>query len=208
MIGVRLESVSDPFTEDDPGLLVSAMQALLRMESMGLLTSDVARLDRSAVREMATVASRTGIATADAARVLGARRMSPETVRGFLDAVTDALDASPMPETELASLLQLFDHERLAQLLGSSESSLRRYVVGARRAPDDLAARAHFLSLVVAYLRGAYNDIGVRRWFDRPRAHLDGKTPAQMLRKGWTPESASAGRVRDLARSLLASPAT
>ena len=30
-------------------------------------------------------------------------------------------------------------------------------------------------------LAGAYNDIGVRRWFERQRTRLDGNTPAQAL---------------------------
>lgn len=208
MVEVRVGSVSDPFATDDPALVVSAMETLLRLEAMGLLTSDVGRLDRSTLIDIAEAAARAGIAQTEAARLMSARHLDPAMVRAFLDGLSDSLRESPMPGTELVSLLGLFDHDELAGLLGSSESSLRRYASGARRPPDDLAARAHFLSLVVGYLRGAYNDIGVRRWFGRPRTPLGGKTPAQVLRKGWSPDSVAAGRVLDLARTLTASPAT
>jgi len=194
--------------EDDPALLGSAMEALLRLDAMGLLAANVAQLDRSTLVQIAKVAAGAGIAVTDAAVLMGAQDLDPATVRALLDRVSDALRESPMPQTELVSLLGLLDHDALARLLGASESSLRRYASGARRPPDEVAARAHFLSIVVGYLRGAYNDIGMRRWFDRPRTQLGGRTPAQVLRKGWSPDSAAARRVFDLARALTASPAT
>jgi S1-C subfamily serine protease len=55
----------------------------------------------------------------------------------------------------------------LGRLLGISPSSVRRYRGAARTTPDDVAGRLHFLSLVVADLSRAYNDIGVRQWFNR-----------------------------------------
>ena len=70
--------------------------------------------------------------------------------------------------------------------------------------PEDLAVRLRFLALVVDDLLGAYNEIGVRRWFDRPRALLDGRTPAGLLLPGWRPEDGNPRRVQDLARSLVA----
>jgi len=184
------------------------MEALLRLDAMGLLAANVGQLDRSTLVQIAKVAAGAGIAVTDAAVLMGAQDLDPATVRALLDRVSDALRESPMPQTELVSLLGLFDHDALARLLGASESSLRRYASGARRPPDEVAARAHFLSIVVGYLRGAYNDIGMRRWFDRPRTQLGGRTPAQVLRKGWSPDSAGASRVFDLARALTASPAT
>ena len=115
---------------------------------------------------------------------------------------------SPMSEPELAALLEPFPHDELGTLLGASGSSRRRYASGARRPPDDIAARAHHLSIVIGYLRGAYDDIGVRRWFHRRRTLLDGRAPGQLLRGTWTPDSEGARRVLDLARSLTASLAT
>ena len=69
--------------------------------------------------------------------------------------------------------------------------------------PDDVAARLHFLALVISDLAGAYNEIGVRRWFHRERSLLDGKTPGTLLSGDWNPEDEGPQRVRDLARSLV-----
>ncbi len=208
MVKVRIDAVSDPFTLEDADLVSSAMDALLFMESMGLLSADVERLDRDTLLDIAETAARAGIAQTDAARLMSEKDLDPATIRAFLERLGDSLRESPMPELELASLLDLFPHDELGTLLGASESSLRRYASGARRPPDAIAARAHYLSLVVGYLRGAYNDIGVRRWFQRRRTTLDGRTPAQLLRGKWTPDSEGAQRVRDLARALTSSPAT
>jgi hypothetical protein len=71
-----------------------------------------------------------------------------------------------------------------------------------------VAARLHFLARVVAELKGAYNDIGVRRWFGRKRTALRGKSPAQILNGDWIPENRNAQKVLDLARSLAFSAAT
>lgn len=208
MPSVRIDAVSDPFTLEDADLISSAMDALFFMESMGLLSADVDRLDRSTLLDIAETAARAGIAQTDAARLMSEKVLDPGTVRTFLERLGDSLRESPMPELELASLLDLFPHDELGALLGASESSLRRYASGARRPPDDIAARAHYLSIVVGYLRGAYNDIGVRRWFRRPRTLLDGRTPAQLLRGKWSPDSERAQRVHELARALTAAPAT
>ena len=59
------------------------------------------------------------------------------------------------------------------------------------------------LALLVADLGGAYNDVGMRRWFERPRTQLDGKSPRQVLRGTWTPDDADAQRLRALAAELV-----
>lgn len=63
-------------------------------------------------------------------------------------------------------------------------------------------ASMHWLALVVGDLAGAYNDIGIRRWFDRKRTQLGGRAPAQLLRQGWRPDHAGPRRIRDLAHAL------
>jgi len=79
---------------------------------------------------------------------------------------------------------------------------------GTRGIGHAIAARLHLLAFIVGDLAGAYNDIGVRRWFDRPRERLDGRTPAQVLGHEWSPGDDAPKRVRDLARALAPSPAT
>ena len=105
-------------------------------------------------------------------------------------------------EQELDGLLGV---ELLARLVGFSPTSLRRYLSRGGEMPDDLAARLRFLSLVVGDLLGAYNETGVRRWFDRPRTLLSGRSPAGLLSPGWRPEDGDPRRVRDLAHSLVSS---
>jgi hypothetical protein len=107
-----------------------------------------------------------------------------------------------MPERELKVLLEVFDVDLLATLLDTSAVSLRRYITGARTVPDAVAARIHWLALVSSDLAGAYNALGIRRWFDRPRTQLDGKSPRQLLGRGWNPDGAKAERVRALAAAL------
>ena len=96
----------------------------------------------------------------------------------------------------------------LAQLLDNSQSSVRRYLSGSRPTPDKVAARLHFLAIIVGDLAGAYNDIGVRRWFARPRKQLNGHSPAQILSDCWLPNDEGSQRVRELAHALISSPTT
>jgi hypothetical protein len=102
----------------------------------------------------------------------------------------------------------VFPIEDLAALLGISLSSLKRYQQGDRDTPDDVAARLHFLALVVGDLAGSYNDIGIRRWFQRKRTQLDGRAPAAILDGNWDPDDPGPQRVRELARSLVTLTAT
>ena len=125
-----------------------------------------------------------------------------------LQQLSDALEESPVPAAEGPRLDKLLGRELLARLLRVSAVSLRRYLAGERAVPDAVAARLHFLALVAGDLAGAYNDIGVRRWFDRPRSLLDGRRPAELLEVEWQPEDPDPRRVRDLARALVWSPAT
>lgn len=105
-------------------------------------------------------------------------------------------------------MLGLFDGEQLSRLVGVSIASLRRYAGGERATPDAVAARLHFLARVVAELRGAYSEVGVRRWFERKRTQLGGRAPAALLKGGWDPDAAGPQEVLALARSLSGSPAT
>jgi hypothetical protein len=65
-----------------------------------------------------------------------------------------------------------------------------------------VAARLHWLAMVVADLAGAYNNFGIRRWFERPRSQLQGKSPRQVLGNAWSPDDEAASRVRALASVL------
>lgn len=149
-----------------------------------------------------------GIAERATAEVVGAGPEDATLVAGRLREILEQLEQSPLPDTEWRRVLQIFDRDRLAALLGISPVSVVRYAAQERRTPDDIAARLHFLALVIGDLAGAYNEIGVRRWFERTRTALDDRAPAKLLRGNWQPEDPGPRAVRELARSLVASPAT
>ncbi|HET7461054.1 MAG TPA: hypothetical protein VFJ82_07390 [Longimicrobium sp.] len=131
-----------------------------------------------------------------------------ERWEGFVLDLLDALEESPLPSAEWVGLERVLGANLLAELIGVSPSSLRRYAAGTRDTPDDVAARLHFLALVVGDLAGSYNDIGVRRWFGRRRSQLGGQAPADLLQGAWDPQEEGPERVRRLAAALIGAPAT
>ena len=118
------------------------------------------------------------------------------------------MDSSPTPASEWRGVYGVLGGDELARLLGISPSSVRRYLSGSRATPDEIAARLHFVALVIGDLAGAYNDFGVRRWFQRPRKLLGSRSPGHLLSGTWRPEDPGPQRVRDLAAALVHSPAT
>ncbi|MYA87568.1 MAG: hypothetical protein F4X97_03790 [Boseongicola sp. SB0662_bin_57] len=206
MSNLRIQSVHPPFNE--PKLASAAIAALSRADAMGLLSRQVTSLDESAVQCLVH-----GMAAAGIGRtLLGNLHGQPCTDRARLPAlltqISDALDQSPAPTHEWRTLQDVLGLDLLADLLGISRSSARRYLSGSRNTPDAVAGRLHFLAYVVGDLAGAYNDIGVRRWFGRRRSRLDGKTPAEILADGWSPDDDGPRSVQELARALRFSPVT
>lgn len=128
----------------------------------------------------------------------------PEMKPGFWERTMESIESSPMPEQEWEPLLELLGDEILGKLTGVSDSSMRRYRIGERKTPDEVAVRLHFTALIVADLLGSYNAFGVRRWFGRPRAQLHGAAPLETLEPDWTPEDSGPQAIRELAAALLA----
>jgi hypothetical protein len=169
---------------------------------MGLDPGPVpARLDLLMVRRIATTAAQVGIGR-DAAITLCADPLQMSRVPALVGQLTDSLRASPLPRQELGRLTETLDLDAIGRIVGTSPVSLRRYLSGSRETPDDIAARIHWLALTVSDLLGAYNEIGVRRWFDRPRTALEGRSPAQILTAGWDPDDQGARAVQGLASAL------
>jgi len=207
-MAIRIQAVAEPFESADPRAAQEAVEALVLAEAMGLLGQEtIERLDLATVRRVARAASAAGIGALPSA-ALAARNVDPGQLREVLRLLREALEDSPAPTQEWAALATLFAIDDLARLVRVSPASLRRYASGSRPTPDAVAARLHFLARVVAELKGAYNEVGVRRWFDRKRTALRGKSPGQILTGEWNPESRTARSVLDLARSLTFSPAT
>ena len=132
----------------------------------------------------------------------------PARLAALLEKINEALDQSPAPAHEWRILQDVLGLDLLACLLNISQSSARRYLSGSRPTPDTVAGRLHFLAFVVGDLAGAYNDIGVRRWFERQRKRLDGSTPAQALGERWSSDDDGPRQVEELARALRSSPPT
>jgi hypothetical protein len=185
-------------------------EAYRRAEAMGLVEpiSSMDDFDVSGARKVLRSVKDAGIARSSVLELETAEQANGESSNGheiadLMRAVIAALEASPAPSSEWRSVARVFDAEHLAPLLGISVSSLRRYQAGTRSTPDDVAARLHFLALVISDLAGAYNDIGIRRWFQRERSPLDDKTPGALLTGEWSPEDEGPRRVRQLAQALV-----
>ncbi len=204
---IQIESTRAPFTA--PRLALQAIAALGRADAMGLLPAGerITVLDLPSFRRVVSFIQRAGIAKGIHAG-LGDDPASQAGLERTLQHLNMALEESPAPEFEWKRLIETLGPELLSRLLGISGSSVRRYKAASRETPDDDAGRLHFLSLIVGDLNGAYNEIGVRRWFDRKRAQLDGRAPSGLLKGRWDPGEPGPRQIRDLARALTASPAT
>ena len=199
---IQIVSVDAPLTRQS--LLARAFGLVLHATAVGLLSGRerIDRLDLDLLRDIARSAAAAGIGR-DAALGMLESDLSPARLATLIERLDEALIGSPLPDRELRQLRQTFELDQLARLLGTSEVSLRRYLAGRRDVPDTVAERAHWLALVVADLGGTYNQIGVRRWFERPRAQLDGRSPREALGVNWTPDGAPATSIQDLAAALV-----
>ena len=202
---IQIESTRAPFTS--PRLAFQAVTALGRADAMGLLPADehIQTLDLISFRKAVRHILRAGIARNIQLDLTDA---SGSNLERTLEHLNLALEESPVPEFEWNRLAEVLGLELLGRLLGISATSIRRYRANARTTPDEVAERLHFLSLVVGDLAGAYNEIGMRQWFERKRSQLDGRTPLDFLKGRWKPAQPGPRRVQDLARALVASPAT
>jgi len=203
MSELRIESVSDPF--DAPESAATALQLFARAETMGLIPDAIARqdsitIDRVTVQRLLKRLREAGVASASSVRLPTA---GAENLGLVLERALEALDASPYPPGEWEALREIVGDRLLARMLRISESSIRRYTAGGRRTPDDIAWRLHAIGGVVSALRGSYNEYGVRRWFDRRRTALEGRTPADVIADAESEDDEGFRRVVELACELL-----
>ena len=185
------------------------MTALGRADAMGLLPRDerIERLDLASMRKAVRHIHRAGIARSVGVGLGETGGKSPG-LEGLLETLNRALEESPAPEFEWDRLAEILGIDLVARLVGISATSVRRYRASARTTPDPVAAKLHFLTMIVGDLGGAYNEIGIRQWFDRKRAQLGGRAPAALLGKSWPAAGEGPSRVRELARALTSSPVT
>lgn len=122
----------------------------------------------------------------------------------LLAEVYEHLVDCPSPETEWQAVRELLDDdELLARLVGVHPVSVRRYAKAERRCSDAVAARLHWLALVIDQLEGTYNAYGIRRWFQRPRAALRSESPQDRLTGEWDPDDPGIQEVAALAEATL-----
>ncbi len=180
--------------------LVSVAE-VLRLVPAG---SEESGVDREHVDAALTAFARAGVGrTSSSLR----EQFTPEALAAVLEDVLAAVEASPMPDREWAPMSDVLGDELLASLVGVSISSAHRYRSGERVTPDVVAARVHVVALIVSDLAGSYNGFGIRRWFARSRVALAGRSPADILTGGWSPDDEDVQAVRDLAASLLGASA-
>lgn len=131
-----------------------------------------------------------GICTRAARQWLDQQPEAGDHVRDELLAqVYERLEECPSPATEWQAVRDALDDDALlAALLGIGLASVRRYAKGERHCSDPVAARLHWLALLIDQLEGTYNSYGIRRWFQRPRAALDGQSPQDRLMGDWDPD--------------------
>jgi hypothetical protein len=209
---IQIKSVSVRY--EDPKLLTPLLALYTKADAMGLLASrPVVELSPATLKVILGAFQARGLLSTLQQR-LETQLREPLSERSTTDAASTlaailrAVDESPAPDREWAAMRKIFVDEDLAKLVNVSPSSLKRYASDDRTTPDDVADRVHWLAMVVAALSGSYNVIGIRRWFERPRVQLDGKSPRQALGNNWNPSAPHVRRVRDLAESLTSSGAT
>ena len=190
-----------------PGLLAAATGLVRRALGLGLLSDrePIERLDLELIVSIAREASAAGVGQDAAIALIDQERGTSARLETLIVRLDGALAESPMPGRELHELLRVYDYDGLASLVGTSVASLRRYAGATRTVPDAIADRIHFVALVTSDLAGSYNEFGLRRWWDRPRATLGGRSPRAVLGSDWSPDDEEAASVAALAASLVGS---
>ena len=199
---IRIESVSDPFT--NPGLARLAARVIAFASTVGLVTQAIRTLDRKTWKAVLGSLRKAGLLRA--APLLTLRPGA--SFESELGRLYETIEDSPLPETEWKPMRDVLGDDMLTKLLGISRPSVHRYATRERTTPQDVAERLHVLALIVSDLAGSYNDYGIRRWFERPRAQLRGRAPRALLKKGFRPDDQGVRQVRALAAALLGAGAT
>jgi uncharacterized protein (DUF2384 family) len=207
MTVLQIESVAEPFRSDRM-LADLALRLLSRAEYVSCLPAGGVRvvLDAEMIRSVGKCLAQAQMPTSRWT-FLDEPDVSVSRWREAVTAMNEQIEMSPQPAGEWGPVLGTLGEDMLADLLGVSVSSVRRYSAGNRSTPQDVAERLHFVAMLLADLAGSYNDYGVRRWFTRPRAALQGRRPVDALGAGFDPDGEPAQRVQKLAASLIAAGA-
>src|SRR5262245_20512592 len=209
MVPIQIKPESAPLV--NRRLHERLLTLLARASAMGVLAgAAVTQLDAQALQRVLSALHKQGLIGAAPVALAPLLKKGPaqldtataERMADSLERLVGVLEDSPAPATEWTAMRAVFGDEPLSQLLGVAPASLRRYASAERATPQATAERLHWLAMVVSDLAGSYNDFGMRRWFERPRSQLGGKSPRAMLGSQWKPDDKAAQQVRALAAAL------
>lgn len=205
---IQIRSAEHPY--DRPELAATALSTLTRADAMGLIPEEerIERLDETTMRRVTRRIADLGIGKALVLELGSGAARSATDLGRILRELSEVLEDSPVPELEWPRMRDILGLELLVELVGVAAPSARRYLSGERQTPDDVSARLHFVALVVGDLAGTYNELGIRRWFERRRSLLGDRSPREKLGRGWKPEDEAARAVAALSRSLSGAVAT
>ncbi|MBE7417488.1 MAG: hypothetical protein HS128_06955 [Ideonella sp.] len=209
MVNIQIKPDSAPLA--NRRLHERLLALLTRASAMGVLAgAAVTQIDAAAVQRVLSALHRQGLIGAAPVALAPLLKQGParldaataERMADSVDRLVAVLDDSPAPASEWAPMRTVFGDDALGALVGVAPASLRRYAAGERATPQAAAERLHWLAMVVSDLAGSYNEFGMRRWFERPRSQLGGKSPRALLGPKWTPDAKSAQQIRALAAVL------
>jgi hypothetical protein len=209
MSKIRLRSVEEPL--DQAEAASEAVRFLGAAEQLGLLPAgpeSIEVLNLGVVHAVLKEAAAAGVGRQALAEAESCDRADSGAWVAVLGHANAALADSPIPERTWPVLASVLGLDLLADLVAVAPASARRYVAGERVTPDPVAARLHWVALIVGDLAGSYNEFGIRRWFKRARSQLDGSAPADVLSGEWSPDDPGPRKVRELAARLVDAAAT
>lgn len=111
----------------------------------------------------------------------------------------------------LKNLETVLQEKLFTRLVGENPKSMQKILQTGIDSLNPEYERMYFLYEVVGYLQGSYTHEGVRRWFQRERVQLDGKSPLQLLNGldgRWDCYNKEAQHILELAKSSTDSGAT
>lgn len=181
---IRIQSISKPFS--DSNISEIAVQIVFRAQGMGLLSGlSLTSVDPQSFGKVIERIQNAGIKAKWEKSWLSKK---PAALVLELRKLLSVLNESPVPEAEWSAVMESLGQELVRKLLDLSVSSIQRYSSNSRPTPQNIAEKLHYLAVVIGDLRAGYNDYGIRRWFERPRTFLSGKSVLSSLGKKWGPD--------------------
>lgn len=180
-----------------------AIQLVCRAEAMGLLDPVQDPADPSRVIAALEAFSAAGVAQGPVSR-----SSMEADLRRALDLMNAEVERTAVPGSELPAMRTLLGVDLLAAMTRVAPEELEPEVVDETTVSVELAQRVHLLALIVADLAGSYRDFGIRRWFERERTTLGGRSPRAVLASSPDDSDAAVEQVRHLARALTSLGAT